>query len=130
MPFYEVNVRGKDWAREISAATAGKAKYLYLLRVRDAWEGVSFKHLTCRTLRAMSPTPMEIAQREADAFNARHPVGTLLNYWSWTREGEPTGTAPINHVATVVCGSAVIWMQGVSSCHSITHVERVAAGGA
>lgn len=123
MPFYEVNVRGKNWEKEIAAPTAGKAKYRYLLEVRDAWEDVSFRHLTCRAIKRLSPTRTELAQREADAFNARHPVGTMLKYWSFLHEGEPAGVAPISHPASVMCESAVIWMHGVSSCHSITHVE-------
>jgi hypothetical protein len=65
------------------------------------------------------------AQREADAFNAKCPVGTPVRYWSGLKEGEPTGTGEIEHPATVMCDHAVAWIQGARSCHSITHVEAL-----
>jgi hypothetical protein len=71
------------------------------------------------------PTRAELSQAEADAFNAANPVGTMLRYWSGLKEGVPSGLAPISHPATVMCDHAVIWMRGVSSCHSLTHVEVV-----
>lgn len=49
---YEVGVIGTDWNRTVHAMTAGKAKYTYLLDIRDAWPDVSFKHLRCRVLGA------------------------------------------------------------------------------
>jgi hypothetical protein len=130
MRAYEISVKNAESWREntaqtVFASTAGKAKYQYLRRLKDAFQDATFADLTCRALGDMPvpPTRREIAQREAAAFNSLHPVGTVLRYWSGLREGEPTGTAPINHIATVVCDSAVIWMRGVSSCHSLSHVE-------
>lgn len=52
MRAYEVGVIGKEWRTVVHAMTAGKAKYLYLLDIRDCYEGISFKHLTCRSLGA------------------------------------------------------------------------------
>lgn len=137
MKAYELNVRGSDGRPAvINAETAGKAKSLFLREHLDDC-GIPYTAITCRCIgeaRPPEPTRAELAQREADAFNALHPIGTLLKYWSLTKEGEPTGTARIKHEATVVCESAVIWMAGVSSCHSLTHVEAVegtrAVGGA
>ena len=125
---YDCSVRGYDGqATPINAESAGKAKSLYLREHLDDC-GIPYTQITCRYVgeaRAPLPTRTELAQRECDAFNARYPVGTMLRYWSWTHEGEPTGTAPISHPATVTCEHAVIWLKGVSSCHSITHVEEV-----
>lgn len=127
---FEVSMRGDDrMVKAIFAETAGKAKYSFLLSMREVWNpDVTFADLTCRSLGdiPVPPTRKEIAQAEADRFNAEHPVGTLLRYWSWTKEGEPTGEARIKHHATVVCESPVIWMEGVRSCHSLMHVERAA----
>jgi hypothetical protein len=126
MRAYEVNVKGKDWASVERAETAGKAKYLYLLGVREAWPDITFKHLTCRALKSIPPTKIEIAQREADAFNAKYPVGTVVRYWSGEKDGEPSGVAPIWHPATVVCEHAVAWPGKLGiSCHSLSHVEVI-----
>lgn len=125
MKAYEVSVKGTPWQRTIFAASAGKAKYSYLLDVRDAWPGVSFESLRCRSLGDI-PVPLtrtQQAQRECGQFNALYPVGTEMQYWSGVYEGPPTGIATICHPATVMCEHAVIWLAGVSSCHSLTHVE-------
>lgn len=47
---FDVGVKGTDWHTVIHHQTAGKAKYRYLLHVQDAWDGVSFKNLTCRAV--------------------------------------------------------------------------------
>lgn len=44
---FEVNVIGQDWSKTIWAASPGQAKYQYLLNVREAWPGLTFKNLTC-----------------------------------------------------------------------------------
>lgn len=45
---WECNVRGEDWARIINHRTAGKARYEYLLDLRDAWPEASFADITVR----------------------------------------------------------------------------------
>ena len=45
---WECNVRGKEWKRTINHLTAGKARYEYLLDVRDAWPDVTFADITVR----------------------------------------------------------------------------------
>jgi len=122
---FECCVKGWPYPAVINARSAGKAKSLFLrLHLDDT--GIPFTRITCRRLGPAQPPPPtqgELAQREADAFNAVHPVGTVLRYWSGVKEGAPTGQAPISHPATVMCDHAVIWLAGVSSCHSISHVE-------
>jgi len=45
---WECNVRGKDWQRTINHLTAGKARYEYLMDLRDAWPDVTFADITVR----------------------------------------------------------------------------------
>lgn len=45
MKSFKVNVKGREWSQFISAPTAGKAKYRYLLGVRDAWPDTTFADL-------------------------------------------------------------------------------------
>ncbi len=45
---WECNVRGKEWQRTINHATAGKARYEYLLDLRDAWPDATFADITVR----------------------------------------------------------------------------------
>ncbi len=126
LPAYEVSVKG--WpagTATVFAASAGKAKYQRFLALRDCWPDFPITRLSCRSLGIIPvpPTRTEQAQCEADAFNRRYPIGTMLRYWSWLKEGPPTGVAPISHKATVIGESAVIWLTGISSCHAISHVE-------
>lgn len=128
MRAYDVGVKGWEGsAATVFAETAGKAKYRRLLDIRDPYPDVSFKHLTCRALGdiPVPPTRTELAQREADAFNATHPIGTLCRYWSGEHLGHPTGVGLIYHLATVVSEHAVAWIKGAGSCHSLSHVEAV-----
>lgn len=47
---FEVNVKDRPWQSVINARNAGKAKYLYLLDVRESWPDITFADLTCRKL--------------------------------------------------------------------------------
>lgn len=47
---WECNVRGKDWRHTINHLTAGKARYEYLLDLRDAWPDATFADITVRKL--------------------------------------------------------------------------------
>jgi len=47
---WECNVRGKDWQRTINHLTAGKARYEYLLDLRDSWPDATFADITVRKL--------------------------------------------------------------------------------
>ena len=67
-------------------------------------------------------------QVEVDAFNEAHPEGTRMRYWKGLRQGAPTGLATVRAPATVMCGAAVVWLEGVSGCIALTHVERAAPG--
>ncbi len=127
MKTYEVTIKGKDWKRYVDAESTGKAKVEYWRDIRESWPDIPFTLVRCREVKRenVPPSRVELAKRQAEAFNATHPEGTMLRYWSGLREGEPTGVAPIRHAATVMCDHAVIWLKGVSSCHSLTHVEAV-----
>lgn len=48
---WECNVRGgKGWQRTINHVTAGKARYEYLLDLRDAWPDATFADITVRKI--------------------------------------------------------------------------------
>lgn len=123
---YEISVIDDPrFTRAVFAKTAGKARYQRLRELQDTFPDINFKHLRCRSL-GFIPVPLtrqQQAQLEADEFNEKYPVGTQLAYWSFLKEGAPTGIAAIRHKATVVCESAAVWLEGVASCHSLSHVE-------
>ena len=65
-------------------------------------------------------------QREADAWNKKHPVGTVVRYWRGMREGEPSGAGRVRHAATVLSGHTVVaWIEGCVGCVCVSHVEAV-----
>lgn len=63
------------------------------------------------------------AQQLADAWNAAHPVGTLVRYWRGLREGKPSGVGKVRWEAQDVCGTASVWIEGCSGCVALSHVE-------
>ncbi|GAA0971167.1 MULTISPECIES: hypothetical protein [Actinocorallia] len=73
--------------------------------------------------------PAEARRRalEAEAvqrWNAAHPIGTPVRYWTGFREGE--GAAGTTRTEAQLLGghTAVVWVTGESSCISLTHVEH------
>jgi len=129
---YEVGLKG--WVNRdggwdgkviVEASSPGQAKSAAQRRLADSWDP-DYTALTCRVLEGYvkPPSQAELAQRECDAFNKRNPVGTLVHYWSWVKEGDPTGTGRVIHEATVYGGSyGVVYIDGTCS-HALTHVER------
>ena len=64
-------------------------------------------------------------QREADKWNAKHPLGTVVRYWTGLREGEPTGTGPTRHEAVVMSDHVSVWITGCVGSVNVSHVEAV-----
>lgn len=118
----------KWWANydtTVFAETHGKAKSQALLELSDPFPDIKYTDLTCRALGniPVPPTPAELAQRDADAFNAKYPIGARFHFWTGVMEGNPTGTAATRHEATVVCEHAVAWFEGVVGCIGLSHVQ-------
>lgn len=67
-----------------------------------------------------------LLQREADAWNAKNPVGTRVRYWRGLREGAPTGEAPTRHEAAVMSDHVSVWIEGCASSINLSHVEVIA----
>lgn len=65
---WECNVRGKDWQRTINHRTAGKARYQYLLDLRDSWPDVTFADIT---VRKVGPAQTSEAFRRTAAYRGR-----------------------------------------------------------
>lgn len=61
-----------------------------------------------------------------EAFNAKNPVGTPVRYWTGLREGEGR-TSTTRSEASLLSDHAVVWVEGQSSCISLTHVEAIVA---
>ncbi len=131
MRAFECHVPGLDWStRVINAETRGKAKAQIFDAFDDAGWSVPFTAIRARDVgpaRPVPPTPAELAKREADGFNAAHPVGTVVRYWRGLREGEPSGVGETYHEATVVSEHASVWIIGCSGSISLSHVEVVNA---
>lgn len=62
-------------------------------------------------------------QDTVDRFNARHPIGTPVRYWTMLREG--AGAKGVTRsVAQVLSGhTPVIWVTGQPACIALTHIQ-------
>ena len=67
----------------------------------------------------------KVEQRIADRWNANHPVGTPVRYWTMVREGAGK-VSKTRSLAEVLSGhTAVVWIEGVSGCVDLSHVDPV-----
>lgn len=62
-------------------------------------------------------------QKEVDAFNAAHPVGTRVRFWTGLREGEGKVSTTRSDAQALSGHTAVVWLTGVSGCVSLSHVQ-------
>ncbi len=68
------------------------------------------------------------AKRAADDWNAKHPVGTRVRFWTMVKRGDPTGETPTIEPACVLGDTATvpIYREGRGrDCIALTHVEVV-----
>ena len=54
------------------------------------------------------------ATKTVEKFNAKYPIGTPVTY-----QGNETVTT---NIAQVMCGSAVVWCEGISGCVDLEHI--------
>ncbi|MGW1059330.1 hypothetical protein [Micromonospora rubida] len=63
----------------------------------------------------------------ARAFNDASPIGTPVRYWRGARDGDGR-TARTRTAAQLLGGhTAVVWLDGVSGCIALTHVQPISA---
>lgn len=63
-------------------------------------------------------------EAQAAKWNATHPVGTVVRYWTGLREGEGR-TGATRHAASVMCDHVSVWIEGCSGSVCLSHVEVV-----
>lgn len=82
--------------------------------------------LTLRSWRRRHQTrAAQLLDRAISTWNANHPPGTLVQYWSWTRD-EAARIGRTDSRAWAVCGSACVKVEGHPGGISLTHVEAIA----
>jgi len=63
-------------------------------------------------------------QTVCEEWNRKNPIGTnVMLKKDFQDDLTPTKTRSL---ASVMCGSPVVWLEGVSGCYSLTHVFTVA----
>lgn len=70
----------------------------------------------------MSPTKKRTAEEIAAVWNRHHPVGTPVTYWPGVREGAGR-TSKTRSPAWVVCGNAVVSVDGYAGGIALTHMQ-------
>ena len=60
-----------------------------------------------------------------ETWNAAHPIGTPVRYWTGVREGDGK-TSKTRSEAQLLSGhTAVVWMEAESGCVCLSHVEAL-----
>jgi len=72
--------------------------------------------------------PREVKRRQGEeqavaAWNKQHLIGTPVRYWTGFREGNGTASATRTQAQMLGGHTAVVWVDGESSCIALTHVE-------
>jgi hypothetical protein len=63
-------------------------------------------------------------QLHCETFNAKYPLGTMVDFWTGLRAGEPSGTSTTRSEAELLGGhTAVVWLEGVRGCIALSHVK-------
>ncbi len=69
------------------------------------------------------PSPAKL-QKQVETFNAEHPIGTPVFYWTGLREG-PGKAGKTRSKAKLLGGEAVVWIEGYPACVALSHVKVV-----
>jgi len=64
-------------------------------------------------------------ERLCREWNQRHPVGTAVRYWFTIDKDGVARTTTTRSEAKLLCGRAVVWLEGVRGCWSIATVEAI-----
>lgn len=67
------------------------------------------------------------AEKAARDFNAKHPVGAKVRYWTMLREGEGKESVTRSEAYVTDSGEAVVFIAGQSGYVALTHVQPVAS---
>lgn len=65
----------------------------------------------------------ELAAQAVAEWNETHPVGTPVTYWPGVREGNGKASRTRTPAQVLNGHTAVVWVDGYSSCIALTHVE-------
>ena len=62
-------------------------------------------------------------QTEIDRFNKKCPVGGKVRYWTGLREGDGIDSKTRTEAQALGSHTAVVWVEGHSSCIALSHVH-------
>lgn len=110
----------------VLARSRGAARWGCVSRLVDVgMETPDALRFICSVRRTIKPTIEEALQAECDAWNAAHPVGTRVRYWTGLREGRGE-LGEVRAPARAVCGHVVAWLDTYHSCVAVSHIEALA----
>jgi hypothetical protein len=133
---FHVSLQGEDRSGGVYfARSAGAARYDYLLNTRDCIPDLTFAQIRSRRApesdrlfqavdgrNGLAPEYAFHLGREREAalrWNAAHATGTPVTVRMDSGELRETTT---RSRAILMCGSAVVWLDGIPSCYALSHV--------
>lgn len=63
---------------------------------------------------------------DAERWNAAHPIGTRVRYWTGLREGDGVESVTRSRASVLGGHTVVVWVDGQGACIALSHVEAVA----
>jgi len=118
---YECRLRGEERGSVRSALSSGKARYQYFLDAQDFCPDLKITDIVVRSL---GPHQEPQWVRDAQAFNAVNPIGTLVMYWTGLREGIGC-ISRTRTTAQVISDHASVWMENQVGSVCLSHVEVI-----
>lgn len=62
------------------------------------------------------------AQKDVNAFNKRHGIGSQVTYWSFTRRGRGVASKTRGEAFVLEGHTAVVHVEGYTPCIALTHI--------
>jgi hypothetical protein len=121
----EEAARKKGWKQGVDLQTQ-RIRAAIDADAREQWMSTAPPPAVAEDLPTVDELHMESAEAAVDAWNATHPVGTIVRYWKGLREGEGR-LGRTRSEATLLGGhTPVVWVDTTSGAIGLTHVEPVA----
>lgn len=126
---YSVQLDGYDEPSIVNAETRSGARMAVWRRFSDACPDMTFKEFARQkmSIRVLAAPPKNPELVMADEWNAAHPIGTDVLYWTGERKGDGKRSRTRSRAVLMSSGHASLWVEDEAGCIALTHVAAIPA---